>query len=1056
MAVGENLRELVLKFSAQTELARKAIRDLRESLDRDTDKMDKDLDKVSRSSDAASEKMNRAFRTVAGTLAGVISVGAAAAAARSFLKIADDAKQLESQLRLATKELGTFTAAQADVRRISEETRTALADTGQLYAAFMRNAVELGISQEQAARSTETVNKAFLISGTSAEDAGNSIRQLLQAFQSGTLRGDEFNSMMEGAPRLAKLLADSLGVPIGQLRKMAEAGQLTSAKLTTAFTDARFTKALDEEFKTLPITFDQAMQQVSNSAQITFSAFDRGGQFSNSIAEFFAGGADGMASMEQKAEEMGISISSTLGGLYNAWDPFGEGAGNIFQMIAEDFRVTARGIMGLMDEIGAYWKTISDSFDFSGGGTFGHARSDEKAQGMWSPQGGHQVVTYTGEEDARWWMPERRETGRRAMTPGEVREFERDPANFRPNSNVTQFDVGSGDSEERLRVAQGRRSAGASLDVALGLLGAGDRRAPPRRAPARSGSGSGGTGGSSRTRATDVWGRVISRPGAARDGGRRVHQGYDIAPLSDPAWRPGQDFRVERPRNGARSGLTADVILADGTKMTLMHLAQPATAGSYRAGQVAAIAGNTGNARTTPTHFHVEASRGGQRIDPSKYFTGPGSRPPTGVVSAADKAQRDAERLADIQLRHAEQMEREARQIGARYLSAQERLATAAEDREYLAAEQIRREQAFFEADIRRDADERSAEDPQNAERYRLHAAQLVLLNSQVADLEVQAIADAQMARLNADARQVRLASLEDEQALLQLQGSLAETQADRERIGQRLLNLSMEQERLQLQEIISEKERLGMVDGELRIARSRLASLGERGALQQEALDRENEGPRDRYMRELRNGAANVDEELEQLGVDAMRGLKEETAGAITAMLGLKGAIGGVAERLLSMALDRGIMMLLEALGGGRSAGTGGADWASGLLGEIGGMFGGLFGGGGGVPPGFSPREHGGPVEAGMAYLVGERRPELFVPRQSGFIVPKVPSISVGGGGRGGGAVHHHHNHFQGNLMTPEFWGVIQQGDMAAKSGGAAEGVSRLRRSAARRFPGS
>lgn len=37
--------------------------------------------------------------------------------------------------------------------------------------------------------------------------------------------------------------------------------------------------------------------------------------------------------------------------------------------------------------------------------------------------------------------------------------------------------------------------------------------------------------------------------------------------------------------------------------------------------------------------------------------------------------------------------------------------------------------------------------------------------------------------------------------------------------------------------------------------------------------------------------------------------------------------------------------------------------------------------------------REHGGPVSAGQSYIVGERRPELFTPRVSGYISPSVPA---------------------------------------------------------------
>jgi len=48
------------------------------------------------------------------------------------------------------------------------------------------------------------------------------------------------------------------------------------------------------------------------------------------------------------------------------------------------------------------------------------------------------------------------------------------------------------------------------------------------------------------------------------------------------------------------------------------------------------------------------------------------------------------------------------------------------------------------------------------------------------------------------------------------------------------------------------------------------------------------------------------------------------------------------------------------------------------------------------------SGRERGGPVRAGMPYIVGERRPELFVPALDGMILPTVPDGMTGShGGR-------------------------------------------------------
>jgi hypothetical protein len=89
-----------------------------------------------------------------------------------------------------------------------------------------------------------------------------------------------------------------------------------------------------------------------------------------------------------------------------------------------------------------------------------------------------------------------------------------------------------------------------------------------------------------------------------------------------------------------------------------------------------------------------------------------------------------------------------------------------------------------------------------------------------------------------------------------------------------------------------------------------------------------------------------------------------------------LKDSLGQLLQKIAELALQK---YVLDAIFGGGTGGSGGA----GLLGSaIAGAFGGF-------------RENGGPVEAGRAYVVGERRPELFIPNQSGRIEP-----SVGGAG--------------------------------------------------------
>lgn len=338
------------------------------------------LGNIERVSDRMSANMTRSFNRAGAAAAtfvgGLVTIGAA----RELLKIADGAKLLEAQLRLATRESGSFAQAQEDVRRIAMGTRSDLTATAQLYGTFQRNAHELGISQAEAARATETVTQAFRISGATAAEAAGGLRQFLQGVQSGTLRGEELNSVLENAPRLARLLADSLGVTIGQLRTMGQEGELSAQKLMRALTDPKFTDKLEAEFRELPVTFDEAMQQVASAAMLTFGAFDRGGGFSQALANFITDGVDGFERIEKSAEDTGIDIRSTFDGLRDVFDPLLAAAQSVFGDIgheATSLSQQIRGVLGEIDAItgfvntysgwgaltGAYGTNLQDTFD---------------------------------------------------------------------------------------------------------------------------------------------------------------------------------------------------------------------------------------------------------------------------------------------------------------------------------------------------------------------------------------------------------------------------------------------------------------------------------------------------------------------------------------------------------------------------------------------------------------------------------------------------------------------------------------------------------------------
>ena len=148
---------------------------------------------------------------------------------RELINLTDEYTKFTAQLKLATNSKTEYGNALASVRRISKDAQSDLAATGVLYARISNGARDLGVSQAKISEITETVSLALKVSGATAQESASAMLQLSQAFGSGVLRGEEFNAVNEAAPRLMRALADGLGVPIGQLRSMAEQGQLTSS-----------------------------------------------------------------------------------------------------------------------------------------------------------------------------------------------------------------------------------------------------------------------------------------------------------------------------------------------------------------------------------------------------------------------------------------------------------------------------------------------------------------------------------------------------------------------------------------------------------------------------------------------------------------------------------------------------------------------------------------------------------------------------------------------------------------------------------------------------------
>jgi len=155
----------------------------------------------------------------------------AAFGVRELVRAGDTFVNLQNRMGALTGTAAGTAEAMAHMKRIALESRSDFDAVGDLFAKITFATKEMGLSQQQVADATQTVANTFIISGANAIEAANASRQLAQGLASGTLRGDELNSVMEQNSALAELLAKGLGVSTGQLREMGAAGKITAENI---------------------------------------------------------------------------------------------------------------------------------------------------------------------------------------------------------------------------------------------------------------------------------------------------------------------------------------------------------------------------------------------------------------------------------------------------------------------------------------------------------------------------------------------------------------------------------------------------------------------------------------------------------------------------------------------------------------------------------------------------------------------------------------------------------------------------------------------------------
>lgn len=257
--MSDSVERLLVRIDATTEVLRRELKAADKAMTDSASIVEKAQARMNNAWAGANKYVNQHQTEL--KLLGAAAVGATALAVNSIIKYTDSYQRLQGQLRLVTNSQDELNRVYDGTKRIASETGQTLESTITLYARMSRATEQMGLSEKERLEITDTINKSLIVSGTSAQEAAGSLRQLSQALASGVLRGEEFNSMSENAPRLLKGIADSLGVTIGELRAMSKEGELTSDVVIKAFQDMK--GEVDSEFSKMPMTVERAMNRIS-------------------------------------------------------------------------------------------------------------------------------------------------------------------------------------------------------------------------------------------------------------------------------------------------------------------------------------------------------------------------------------------------------------------------------------------------------------------------------------------------------------------------------------------------------------------------------------------------------------------------------------------------------------------------------------------------------------------------------------------------------------------------------------------------------------------------
>lgn len=236
----------------------------------------------------AANKTNSSLSNLKSIFLGSLGANIAAAAIQKVgdaighvFDAAQEFASIQARLGLIVGEQGNVAALNKEIYESARRSRTEYASMAETVATLSQSAHDAFPDPKEAVDFAEKINKVMAIGGTTGENKKNAMIQLTQGLASGQLQGDEFRSIAENAPMIENIIAKTMGVSRGELKKLASEGKVTAEVIKKAMIENA--DDIEEAYRKMPHTFADWATDIKSVAEYAFAPlFDAVNELANS------------------------------------------------------------------------------------------------------------------------------------------------------------------------------------------------------------------------------------------------------------------------------------------------------------------------------------------------------------------------------------------------------------------------------------------------------------------------------------------------------------------------------------------------------------------------------------------------------------------------------------------------------------------------------------------------------------------------------------------------------------------------------------------------------